>query len=211
MRSEALELVREFFFRDHIDRHDIPVLDGALLPNDRLERCRELPVEISEPDDLLLSAQGDRMLMGNSVEGRFPFLDHRLIEQAARLPDRFKLKGLVEKHLLKRLASRWVPPAVIERTKFPYRAPISEALTGPSAPTTIQRLFDRAAVDRVGVFDAGKVGRLVSKLASSSSLPSEADNMALMAVASTQLLAEAFLEQRPVAADRVEAVEVLVA
>ena len=117
----------------------------------------------------LLSAQGDRMLMGNSVEGRFPFLDHRLIEQAARLPDRFKLKGLVEKHLLKRLASRWVPPAVIERTKFPYRAPISEALTGPSAPTTIQRLFDRAAVDRVGVFDAGKVGRLVSKLASSSS------------------------------------------
>ncbi len=46
----------------------------------------------------LLHSQGDRMLMGNSVEGRFPFLDHRIAEFAARLPDGAKLSGLREKH-----------------------------------------------------------------------------------------------------------------
>src|SRR5690606_18947729 len=46
----------------------------------------------------LLSAQGDRMLMGNSVEGRFPFLDREVMALAARLPDSYKLRGLDEKH-----------------------------------------------------------------------------------------------------------------
>src|SRR5690606_23292794 len=50
----------------------------------------------------LLQSQGDRMLMGNSVEGRFPFLDHRLAEFAARLPDRLRLNGLQEKYLLRK-------------------------------------------------------------------------------------------------------------
>ncbi len=49
----------------------------------------------------LLSSQGDRMLMANSVEGRFPFLDHRLIEFANRLHPRYKMRVLREKHLLK--------------------------------------------------------------------------------------------------------------
>jgi asparagine synthase (glutamine-hydrolysing) len=60
----------------------------------------------------LLTAQGDRMLMGHSVEGRFPFLDHRVIELAARMPDRVKLAGLDEKRVLKRFAVGRVPPAV---------------------------------------------------------------------------------------------------
>ncbi|MDZ7634169.1 MAG: asparagine synthase-related protein [Bacteroidales bacterium] len=47
--------------------------------------------------------QGDRMAMANSVEGRYPFLDYRVIEFCSTLPDRFKLNGLNEKYLLKRL------------------------------------------------------------------------------------------------------------
>lgn len=53
----------------------------------------------------LLSSQGDRVAMANSIEGRVPFLDHRVIELANRLPARFKLRTLVEKHLLKK--SMW--------------------------------------------------------------------------------------------------------
>jgi len=50
----------------------------------------------------ILSSQGDRMAMAHGVEGRFPFLDHRVVELAARIPPRMKLKGLREKHILRR-------------------------------------------------------------------------------------------------------------
>jgi len=159
----------------------------------------------------LLSAQGDRMLMGNSVEGRFPFLDHRLMELAARLPERLKLKGLVEKHVLKRVAGRWVPPRVTERDKFPYRAPVAEALLGADAPPASRDLFDADAIESAGVFSPQKVHRLVAKLTTAESPPSEADNMALMAIASTQLLADTFFSPRPINGEHLDAVEICVA
>ncbi len=158
----------------------------------------------------LLSAQGDRMLMGNSVEGRFPFLDHRVIELAARIPTQLKLKVLNEKYLLKRFARGRVPAIVTERTKFPYRAPVAEALVGPHAPPWSREVLSRAAVDEAGVFDGAKVEKLVAKLAAAKAQPSEADNMALVAVASTQLLADAFLSRpRAPAPAHVAAVELL--
>jgi asparagine synthase (glutamine-hydrolysing) len=141
----------------------------------------------------LLSAQGDRMLMGNSVEGRFPFLDHRVIELAARLPPSLKLRVLDEKRVLKRLAAARVPQRVIQRPKLPYRAPIAEALTGPGSPAWARELLSRAAVDAVGVFDGAKVERLAQKLAARRAEPSEADNMAVIAAATTQLLARELL------------------
>ena len=159
----------------------------------------------------LLSSQGDRMLMANSVEGRFPFLDHRLAEFSARLPDWLKLRGLTEKYLLKRLAKGRVPPQVVSRTKFPYRAPVAEALVGRQAPAWSQELLTREAIDAVGVFDGRKVEKLLQKLKGSSTPPSEADNMALVAVASTQLLADRFLSGRAVPDSHVEAVRVLAA
>ena len=157
----------------------------------------------------LLSAQGDRMLMSNSVEGRFPFLDHRLIELSARLPRRFKLNGLDEKFILKRVAKGRVPEAVLKRTKFPYRAPVAEALVGPSAPGWSRELLSAPAVDAGGVFDGAKVGKLLDKLRQARVTPSEADAMALMAVASVQLLWQQFIRApRPIPQAHLDAVEV---
>jgi asparagine synthase (glutamine-hydrolysing) len=155
----------------------------------------------------LLGAQGDRMLMGNSVEGRFPFLDHRLIEFAAALPERFKLRGLTEKWILKRLARRSVPAAVLQRPKYPYRAPIIGALTGADAPGWARELLSREAATRVGVFDEEKVAKLVAKLSARTAAASEADSQALIAVATTQLLADQFLRPAPLPRHDVEAVE----
>lgn len=154
----------------------------------------------------LLSTQGDRMLMANSVEGRFPFLDHRLAAFSARLPDWMKLRGLTEKYLLKKVAGPRIPSLVVEREKFPYRAPIAEALTGDSAPAWTRELLTRDAVDHVGAFDGAKAERLVSKLARARTVPSEADNMALVAIASTQLLAHQFLNPRLLPVAHVDAV-----
>jgi asparagine synthase (glutamine-hydrolysing) len=140
----------------------------------------------------LLAAQGDRMLMGHSVEGRFPFLDHRLIELAARLPLRYKLRGLTGKWALKQYARGRIPASVVDRPKFPYRAPATRLLVGPAAPEWSRELLAPAAVRAVGVFDPEKVGLLVSKLARSTGPASESDAMSITAVATTQLLARAF-------------------
>jgi asparagine synthase (glutamine-hydrolysing) len=155
----------------------------------------------------LLSAQGDRMLMANSVEGRFPFLDHRLIEFAAALPAPLKLRGLAEKWILRRYAARWLPPAILERSKHPYRAPIAAALAGPQAPAWAREILSRDATRKVGVFEEAKVEKLVAKLSTRAAAASEADSQALMAVATTHLLAEQLLPPAPVPRRDVDAVE----
>ncbi|MEQ1516150.1 MAG: asparagine synthase (glutamine-hydrolyzing), partial [Usitatibacteraceae bacterium] len=75
----------------------------------------------------LLCSQGDRVAMANSVEGRFPFLDHRVIEFANKLPPQLKLHGLTEKYLLKKSMAGLLPESVRKRTKQPYRAPDSQS------------------------------------------------------------------------------------
>ena len=84
----------------------------------------------------ILASQGDRMLMANSVEGRFPFLDPDVVEFANALPARHKLFGLDEKYLLKRAFADLVPDEIIHRPKQPYRAPgRRELLRGRAGPT----------------------------------------------------------------------------
>src|SRR5205085_4257351 len=82
----------------------------------------------------LLHSQGDRMLMGHSIEGRFPFVDVRLAELAARLPDSLRLRGLREKYALRRAAARHLPAEIHSRPKIPYRAPIREVFFGSKRP-----------------------------------------------------------------------------
>ncbi len=79
-----------------------------------------------------LSSQGDRPAMGQSIEGRYPFLDARVMDWAARLPPRLKMNGLDEKHVLKRAAREFVPLAVLARPKQPYRAPDAASFVDPA-------------------------------------------------------------------------------
>lgn len=143
----------------------------------------------------LLSSQGDRMAMAHSVEGRFPFLDHRVVEFTNRLPPHFKLKGLREKHILRKSAEGLVPPAVWQRRKHPYRAPITPAfLTRP--PDYVEALLAPEAVRVAGIFDPDAVTRLVRKLRSGAVI-SEREEMALVGVLSVQLLHHLFVEHFP--------------
>ena len=82
----------------------------------------------------LLSSQGDRMLMAHSVEGRFPFLDHRVVEFCNSLPPRMKLRGLTEKWLLKQFGRQLVPTDIWQRPKQPYRAPIHRSFFNRRRP-----------------------------------------------------------------------------
>jgi asparagine synthase (glutamine-hydrolysing) len=142
----------------------------------------------------LLHAQGDRMLMGNSVEGRFPYLDHRVAEFAASLPDSYRVLGLTEKRVLRRAATGLVPDSIAARRKQPYRAPIARALAGPAAPEYVSALLSRGAMREAGIFDPDPVSRLILKAEQRGGTTlTETEEMALVGVVSTMLLHNQFV------------------
>ncbi|MEX0715509.1 MAG: asparagine synthase (glutamine-hydrolyzing) [Planctomycetaceae bacterium] len=149
----------------------------------------------------ILSSQGDRMAMAHSVEGRFPFLDVRVAEFAAKLPPRLKMKGLDEKYLLKRIAKSFVPESILARPKQPYRAPDARSFFGtPESPLSFDYVDELLSPERIreaALFDPLAVSRLVEK-ARKGKVTSARDNMALVGILSTQLVVDQFVETRSV-------------
>ncbi len=138
----------------------------------------------------ILCSQGDRMLMAHSVEGRFPFLDINVTALAASLPHHYKLRVLDEKHVLKRAARSFIPTEILERPKQPYRAPDALSFVAAGAGKWIEDLLAPSEVQKVGIFDPAPVEALWKKLHTrrDEAQVSNTDNMALVAVLSTQHL-----------------------
>jgi asparagine synthase (glutamine-hydrolysing) len=147
----------------------------------------------------LLSSQGDRMAMGNSIEGRYPFLDYRVIEMATRIPTEFRLNGLTEKFILKKIAHGFIPAPLIERPKQPYRAPITSCFFGDNSSEKseldyVNDLLSEASIKKSGYFNSKKVSSLLDKCKkNNSSLISEKENMAIAGILSTQLVDHMFI------------------
>ncbi len=139
----------------------------------------------------ILSSQGDRVMMANSVEGRFPFLDHRIVEFASRLPPEMKLHGLREKHILKEAAKGMVPEAIIERPKQPYRAPDSQAFASKPVVDYLEEALSPRVLSDGGLFNVAAVGKLKNK-ALQGQATSFRDNAAFIGILSTQLWQKAF-------------------
>lgn len=138
----------------------------------------------------LLCSQGDRMAMAHSVEGRFPFLDHRVIEFACRLPPQMKLHGLTEKYLLRKATAALLPPDVARRPKQPYRAPDSRCFFPQGKPLDyVAELFSPAKLSAAGLFDPAAAALLLEKCRSGRAI-GFADNMAFVSILSTMLLHE---------------------
>ncbi len=133
----------------------------------------------------LLSSQGDRMLMQHSVEGRFPFLDHRVIEFANRLAPKWKMQALNEKYILKRAMQGLVPKDISRRHKQPYRAPDIPAFFTPLESEFVAELLSREAIESNGYFDSKKVAMLLSKIRRGRAIGAK-DNMAFLGILSTQ-------------------------
>ena len=102
----------------------------------------------------LLSSQGDRVAMAHSVEGRYPFLDYRIVEFSERLPSKFKLRALRDKYLVRK---SWVaascPRSIYDRPKKPYRAPIHRSFFMPpgSRPTSAN-FYQKGDLRNAGLF-----------------------------------------------------------
>jgi len=141
----------------------------------------------------LLSSQSDRVAMANSIEGRFPFLDHRVIEFASRLPPSLKIHGLNEKFLLKRAVCDLLPDPVVQRTKQPYRAPDSQSFFERGRGVAyVEELLSERRINESGYFDAVAVSKLLKKCRAGRAI-GFSDNMAFVGILSTMLVDEMFI------------------
>ena len=140
----------------------------------------------------LLAAQGDRVAMASGVEGRYPFLDHRVFAHAAALPAREKLDGLEDKRPLRRLAAKVLPEAIASRPKQPYRAPEVAPFFGPDAPAWVEEAISPESLAETGIWDAGRVEGLLRRCRAGRA-EGVREGMALVGVLSTQLWHRAFI------------------
>lgn len=142
----------------------------------------------------ILSAQGDRVAMAHSVEGRYPFLDYRVVEFASRLSPSLKMKALNEKYLLKRMAKGMVPDAILSRPKQPYRAPDGRSFINGKAREYVDEILSTEAIRNVGIFKPEPVQMLLEKFRSGRPT-NTGDDMALVGILSTSLLIDQFIYQ----------------
>jgi asparagine synthase (glutamine-hydrolysing) len=145
----------------------------------------------------LLAAQGDRVAMAHGVEGRFPFLDHRVFEHSVRLPPERKLgPGLDEKAELRMLARRLLPRDVAARPKQPYRAPEVAPFFDEHPPDWVEERLEPRALDAVGVFDPVRVAGLLRRCRTGKASGFR-EGMALVGILSTQIWHERFCGAAP--------------
>jgi len=124
-----------------------------------LNRMLYVDTKLWLPDDLL--ARGDKTSMAASLEARVPFLDHKLVEFAASLPPHMKVKRLVRKYLLKKVARQWLPPEVIDRKKEGFPMPFSLWFRN-EARSYLHDLLSPATVKHRGLFNPAYVQKLLN-------------------------------------------------
>lgn len=136
----------------------------------------------------LLQAKGDRVAMQSSVEVRYPFLDEDVFSFIAKLHPRWKLRGFRDKHLLRLLAERWVPPSVYQRKKVIFRAPLDSFHMDPE-PAFVRDLVSEESLRRTGYFNIAQVHhwRRAYRDLPAGSVPRLSVEMGLAAVVATQL------------------------
>ena len=135
---------------DHIAQTDADSLLDQLLAADIKTYLHELLMK------------QDQMSMAASIESRVPFLDHKLVEFAARLPVKMKLRGFTTKYILRRAMADRLPKAILTRKKMGFPVPIGTWLGGRFTHLLDEYALSPRAIER-GIFDADFVRNLVAR------------------------------------------------
>lgn len=190
------------FFKNHIVKADTElnpaiemqnIMDDNIMQWDLLSRAQWLEIKLFM-SGYLLSSQGDRVAMANSVESRYPFLDHNIIEFAARLPSGFKMHGLNEKYIIKKMMHGRLPENIIKRPKQAYRAPAGNSFF-LSGEDYVSELLSERGINEAGIFKYDMVQKLTEKI-STNQQATEFENMALAGILSTQLLYHQYISAK---------------
>ena len=122
-----------------------------------LDRAQYADLKFWLPGDILTKV--DRTSMAVSLEAREPLLDHRLIEFAASLPQRMRLRGAQGKWLLKRTMQRYLPDDILYRPKQGFVTPVSAWLRGPLAGEA-RAISTSASLHHLGWFNVHQIGKM---------------------------------------------------
>jgi asparagine synthase (glutamine-hydrolysing) len=197
--TSAIRQLLDPDFRKEMEVIDVEQELLSRLPDDHQEwdpLCRAQWLEmVTLLSGYILSAQGDRMLMANSVEGRFPFLDYRFVDFANQLPARHKLLALDEKHLLKISFTDLVPKSILHRPKQPYRAPDAASFFNVGNLDWVVDLLNENTLKKAAIFSPNAVVRFTEKCRHIKGLNmSNTDNMRIVAILSCMLVYHHFIE-----------------
>jgi asparagine synthase (glutamine-hydrolysing) len=146
------------FFR-FADPDPLNLVLGSMSNGLGLQRYLEFDQRYYLADDILYKV--DRMSMAHSLEARPPFLDPRIVDFAARLPERFKLNGSQSKYVLRRLMQDKLPPNVLRRPKIGFDIPVHDWFRSVLRPMLLDTLSEDA-VRATGLFNWNALEQLLS-------------------------------------------------
>lgn len=160
---------------------------GNGVGNSKVNRMLYVDTKTSLPDDLLLKA--DKMTMANSIELRVPFLDHRILEFAASLPESFKVRGFTTKYIAKRALRNRVPKEILQRKKAGFPVPYGSWLKTELRGWLQDILLDKWTLSR-GYFNRRTIERMISENSVSGGYSRE-----LLSLTALELWHRAFLKE----------------
>lgn len=144
-------------------------------------------------DDVLVKV--DRMSMAHSLEVRAPLLDHLLAEFVARLPEHYKLRRANGKYLLRKVAQRYLPPAILKKPKQGFAVPLSRWMRDDLRDLLFDTLHSQAFSER-GIFNVPHIRKLAQLHASGDADHAET----LWSVLVLELWSQQFVDGLPLAA-----------
>lgn len=132
----------------------------SLSPSDLLSQMLRLDTQTYLPSDVMVKV--DRMTMANSLEARAPLLDHELVEFAARIPNRMKVKDGETKYIMKKALEGRVPHEILYREKQGFGVPIEKWINSELRDRIRDTLLDRPSLER-GYFDRKHIELLLNE------------------------------------------------
>jgi asparagine synthase (glutamine-hydrolysing) len=127
---------------------------------DYLEQMLYVDSKTWLPDDLLIKA--DKITMANSVELRVPFLDHKVMEFAANIPSKYKVKGISTKFILKETFRGVVPDEILFRKKTGFPVPYEKWLRNDMHEIVKEILLDSNSIRR-GYFNSFELENILKE------------------------------------------------
>ena len=175
-------------YRGLLNGHDVA---GQLAGREPVNQSLYLWSKVSLPN-YILAMLGDRMEMAHSVEGRVPFLDHHVVELARSLPVAQKIRGVVEKYVLREAARPVLTEAVYARHKHPFLTPPAALAPAGRLHALVQDTLRGPALAALPFYDRAKVVALLDRLPAMDAAARTAYDPILMIVLSACVLHERF-------------------